>query len=281
MAATCEPLTHFCLAVITTPGQGQVSAIQIAALLPPSHHVPLLKQAKGKLALHLMGLCCVAVPEVNLQPLINTIIVGQQQRQQEQAVVCLDKEIKDNTLVATWLRVKKISCLLQYCGVNKEQELVPLWLILAKAPTKDRLTIFEGKVADEFLALGAIYEQFAPSLFLLTQVTSLKWGMLNPDALESGSLGNAFLFTDSGIKTAQGINQQIEFIQQGRATPSYADAQVLLKAKINLPGPDDSLRCVLCMLAVFRAVLPHGHPLVFFLRKHYGFMKAYNPGWAT
>ncbi len=67
-------------------------------------------------------------------------------------------------------------------------------------------------MANEFLALGPIYEQFAPSLFLLTQVTSLKWGMLNHDALELESLGNAFLFLDSDVKTAQGINQQIEFI---------------------------------------------------------------------
>ncbi len=103
MAATCEPLTHFCLAVITTPGQGQVLAVQIAALLPPSRHVPLLKQAKGILVSHLTGLCRIVVPVVNLQPLINTIIVGQQQCQQEQAVARLNKEIKDNTLVAIWL----------------------------------------------------------------------------------------------------------------------------------------------------------------------------------
>jgi hypothetical protein len=171
MAATCEPLMRFCLAAITTPGQGQVLAVQIPALLPPSHHVPLLEQAKGILALHLMGLCRVAMPEVNLQPLINTIIAGQQQRQQEQAVARLDREIKDNTSVATWLGVKNFARLLQYCGVNKEQELAPLWSIYVKAPTKDRLTIFKGKVANEFLALGTIYEQFAPSLFLPTQVT--------------------------------------------------------------------------------------------------------------
>ncbi len=78
--------------------------------------------------------------------------------------------------------------------------------VLAKAPSKDRLTIFEGKVANEFLALGAIYEQFTPSLFLLTQVMAMKWVMLNPAALESGLLGNAFLFTNSDVKTAQGIN---------------------------------------------------------------------------
>jgi hypothetical protein len=180
-----------------------------------------------------------------------------------------------------WLGVENFARLLRYSGVQEENELAPLWTVLAKAPSKDRLRIFEGKVANEFLALGAIYEQIAPSLFLLTQVTSLKWGMLNPNALETGSLGNAFLFTNSDIKTAQGINRQIDFIQQGGATPSYTDAQLLLKAKINLPGPEDSLRCILRMLMVFRAVLPHKHPLVSFLKEHYGYMKAYDPGWTT
>jgi hypothetical protein len=117
------------------------------------------------------------------------------------------------TSVATWLGVENFARLLHYSGVQEENELAPLWAVLAKAPSKDRLGIFEGKVANKFLALGAIYKQFTPSLFLLIQVTSLKWGMLNPNALEMGSLGNAFLFTDSDVETAQGINQQIDFIQ--------------------------------------------------------------------
>lgn len=101
--------------------------------------------------------------------------------------------------------------------------------------------------------------------------------MLNPNVLKTGLLGNAFLFTDSDVETAQEINRLIDFIQQGGATPSYADAQLLLKVKINLPGPNDYLCCVLCMLAVFCAVLPHKHPLVAFLKEHYGYMKVYNP----
>jgi hypothetical protein len=47
-----------------------------------------------------------------------------------------------------------------------------------------------------------MYEQFAPSLFLLMQITTLKWGMLNPDTLKMGSLGNSFLFTGSDVETA-------------------------------------------------------------------------------
>jgi hypothetical protein len=192
-----------------------------------------------------------AAPEVNLQPLINTIVAGQEQRQQEHANARLDRELKENTSVAAWLGAENFACLLKYCGVADEHNLAPLWSTWAKAPAKDRLNIFEGKAANEFFALGTIYEQFTPSFFLLTQITSMKWGMLNPDALESGSLGNAFLFTDSDVELAQGVNRQIDFIQQGGATPSYADAQMLLKAKINFRGPTPpSVVSFVCSLSI-------------------------------
>jgi hypothetical protein len=82
---------------------------------------------------------------VNLQPLVNTILAGQEQRQQEQAAARLDKELKENTSVSTWLGAENFGRLLKYCGVAEEQSLAPLWGTLAKAPAKDRLTIFEGK----------------------------------------------------------------------------------------------------------------------------------------
>jgi hypothetical protein len=112
LATTCEPLTRFCLMAITTSGQGHALAVHIVAPLPPSRHVPLFKQAEALLMSHLTGFCRVAAPDVNLQPLINTIVAGQQQRQQEQAVTHLDKEIKDKTLVTTWLGVENIARLL-------------------------------------------------------------------------------------------------------------------------------------------------------------------------
>ncbi|KAL3808781.1 hypothetical protein ACHAXA_011404 [Cyclostephanos tholiformis] len=280
MAGACEPLTRFCLAAITTLA-GAGSPVTINSPRPPGRHVPLLEQASQLLAAHLTGLRRTTAPEVNLQPLINTIMAGQELRVQEQANARLDRELKENTTVAAWLGAENFARLLKYCGVADEADLPPLWSAWAKAPAKDRLTIFEGKVANEFFSLGAIYEQFTPSLFMLTQITSLKWGMLNPDALETGSLGNAYLFTDTDVELAQGVNRQIDFIQQGGATPSYADAQTLLKAKINLPGPDASVRCVLRMLAVYRALLPEGHRLISFLQQHHSLMNAYDPGWAT
>ncbi len=48
--------------------------------------------------------------------------------------------------------------------------------------------------------------------------------------------------------------------------------------KVNLPGADDSVRCILHMQAFFHAVLPIGHPITSFLAEHYQVMKAFDPG---
>lgn len=280
MAQTCLPLTKFCQVAITGTANGGESIIQVPTPTPPPKHLPLLTQAQGYLVHHIpaVGLATLA-PNINLQPLVNTLVAGQQQRQQEHDLARLEKLQRDNTTVESWLGAENFQRLLRYCAVATEADLPPLWHALAKAPAKDRLGIFDGKVANEFLSLGATYEQFSPTLFLLTQIISLRWAMVNADALESGSLGNAFLFTDSDVEAAQGLHRQIDFIQQGGATPSLADAQTLLKMKINLPGPEESLRCILRMVAVYRAVLPVGHPLITFLRSHFQAMKAYDPGW--
>jgi hypothetical protein len=109
MGAACDPLTQFCLAAITTPGAGLSSAVQVAAHSPPTRHIPLLQQAEATLSSFLLGLRRIAVPEVNLQPLINTITAGQEQRLQEQAVMRLDRELKENTSVSSWLGVKNFA----------------------------------------------------------------------------------------------------------------------------------------------------------------------------
>ncbi len=63
--------------------------------------------------------------------------------------------------------------------------------------------------------------------------------------------------------------------------PSLADAQQLLKIKINLPGPDNSIRAVRQLQAVCRAVLPIAHPLTQFLGQHYNAMHSFDPRWQT
>jgi len=64
--------------------------------------VPLLAQAKNILTHHLTGLCRKAQTDVNLQPLINTIVAGQQLCQKEQAVAWLKKSQGEYHGVYMW-----------------------------------------------------------------------------------------------------------------------------------------------------------------------------------
>ena len=273
------PLTHFCQVALTIAAAGASSPVEVVAPAAPARHVPLLSQAAALLHHHLPALGAGGGGGINLTPLVDTIVAGQQQRAAEHAQAQAEKLRKDNTTVESWLGPENFQRLLKYCGAAAEADLPPLWAALAKATAKDRLGIFQGKVANELIAIGAVYEKYTPNLYLLTEVTSLRWTMLNPDALDSGSLGNAFLFTDSDVEVEQGISRQIGFVQSGGAAPSLADAQILLKMKVNMPGPDDSIRAVRRMQAVYRAILPVGHPLINFLANHHDIMKAYDPNW--
>lgn len=80
--------------------------------------MPLLAQAKNILTHHLTGLCRKAQTDVNLQPLINTIVAGQQLCQKEQAVAWLKKKAKESTTVSTC--GEALTRLLKYCGVTNE-----------------------------------------------------------------------------------------------------------------------------------------------------------------
>jgi hypothetical protein len=185
-------------------------------------------------------------------------------------------------MVAVWLGPENFSHLLRYSQVTRENHLSPLWKALAGAPARDWLMILQGKSCGKLLSMDAVFsaEEFTINLNLVTHLTSLQWAMITPNSLETGCLGNAFLFTDLDVEERQRINKQLQLIQTGGATPSLMDAQSILKMKVNLSGADDLVRCILRMQAFFRAVLPIGHPITSFLVEHYQVMKAFDPGWA-
>jgi len=67
----------------------------------------------------------------------------------------------------------------------------------------------------------------------------------------------------------------------GDAAPLLADAQVLLKNKMTIPGPDDSINILRRMKVLLSVVLPLGHPLTVYLSKHLEVMKAFEQPWAN
>jgi hypothetical protein len=104
---------------------------------------------------------------------------------------------------------QNFSRLLRYSQVASEDHLSSLWKALAGAPARDRLMILQGKVRGELLSMDAVFsaEEFTVDLNLVTHLTSLQRAMIMPDSLETGCLGNAFLFTDSDVEERQRINK--------------------------------------------------------------------------
>ncbi len=143
MGPTCMPLTYFCQMAITTTMAGGVSPIQVVEPTPPGRHAPLINQAIAMLHHHLPSLVTGGGRNIELQPLVDTIVAGQQQRQAEQAQARADTQQKET--VESWLGPENFSRLLEYCGVPVEADLPPLWPALAKANAKDRLGIFRGR----------------------------------------------------------------------------------------------------------------------------------------
>ncbi len=221
-------------------------------------------------------------PTHDLQPLVGHLIAYQNEQTVCQDQAWQEKIEKERTTVAVWLGPKNFSRLLRYSQVASKDYLSPLWKALAGAPKHDQLMILQGKVHGELLCMDAVFlaEEFTVNLNLLTHLTSLQWAMITPNSLETIFLGNAFLFTDSNVEEHQCINKQLQLIQSGCTTPSLLDAQLILKMKVNLPGADYSVRCILRMQAIFCTVLPIDHPITSFLAEHYQVMKAFNPGWA-
>ena len=95
---------------------------------------------------------------------------------------------------------------------------------------------------------------------LITHLVMLEWTMVNLDAVETGCLGELIIFWDSDVEERQRINKKLDLIQSGGAIPSLTDAKTIMKMKIKLPDEEGSLWSVQQDEAVFRAVLPIGHP---------------------
>jgi uncharacterized membrane protein YgcG len=192
-----------------------------------------------------------------------------------------EKAVEKTKSIEKWLGADNFKRLLRLCRVSLAEELPVLWHRLAAAKEKDRLAILQGAVREELLAMGEsdLAESYYPNPSLLLNLISLQWIMTNLDALETGSLGNAFLFGDSDVEEQQRIHAALELIRSGGASPSLTDAQELLKMKINLPDENGSLRCVRRMEGFYRAVLPVGHPAMTFLSNHFKSMKGAEFKW--
>ena len=154
---------------ITITVVGGVSRVQVVAPTTPRHHTSLLTQTRTLLQHHLPMLGTWGVGPFNIQLLVNTIIAGQQQSQQEQAQAHAEQQQKESDTIERLLGPRNFSPLLQYCGAPGKANLPPLWSALVKADSKDHLDIFQGKIADKFITMGADYKQYRAQYLLAHQ----------------------------------------------------------------------------------------------------------------
>ena len=280
----CLPLTRTCQVAITRRANDTTSLLQVTAPLAPPRNTVLLNYSHALLLSKFpQELNPAATAQATLQPIAARLTDIHQQRETHYQEAKQEKAAKAATSVESWIGKENLQQLLNLSCVPSEAALPSVWKDMAMAAQKDRLGVLQGTVRGELRDMGEdrLAESFYADPNLLTNLHLMNWAMVSPDSLETGCLGNAFMFGDLDVEYQQMIMKLLHLIQSGGASPSLADAQKIMKMKVKLPGADDSLRYVRRLEGVCRAVLPVGHPATTFVSKHHQVMKAYDPDWSN
>ena len=284
-AIALAPFTTFAISSMTkTAGQvGQgpgPSAVLVAVPASVARNKSLLTHSQFILRSHLTGLGKDGGIGVNLTPLITAINDGHSQAATRANDERQERKAKDVKTVLSMLGADHLAQLLRLCGVATEGELAAVWASMANAPKASRLVVIHNAVQEAYIQDGLMYEHHLPNLSFLNNLIGMSWVPFS-DSLEGGSVANPFQFTDTNEEAFHSLNNQLQLIMNGDAAPSLADAQVLLKNKITIPGPDESINILRRMKVLLSVVLPMGHPLTVYLSKHVEIMKSFEQPWAN
>ena len=281
-AAACLPMTRMFQVAITRQAAGGPSILEVPRPVAPPRRIALLQHAQSLINHHFpeSNPAYAAAHDGAIATQLANLHVQNQAHHDEAKLEKLEEKTKS---VEKWLGPDNLARLHRFCRVRREADLPDFWRRGAAAKEKDRLALLQSAVREELVAMGEAYlsESYCPPPKLLTNLVGMMWAMVNPDALETGALGNAFLFGDLDVEQQQEILAILELIRSGGASPSLTDSQELLKSKVNLPTETGSLRCVRRMEALFRAVLPVGHPALTFVSAHYQSMKGAEYMWQS
>ena len=278
------PLTKTAQVALTRRAVGDdTSVLQVPSPTCPPRHEGLTKYKHALLISIFPLLDNAAAVNAAANPIAQGIVNLHQQRELQYQEEKQEKADKAAKSVSGWLGVENLELLLTFCCVPQEALLPPIWRKLAAASQKDRLSVLQGAIRKELRSMGdgRLAESYCLNPNLLLNLIMMSWSMVTPDSLETGCLGNLWLFGDTDVEQQQRLMKQLLLIQAGGAAPSLADIQQLLKMKINMPGEEESLRYVRRLEAVMRAVLPVGHPATVFVAHHYRCMKEFDQDWTN
>jgi len=157
-AADLVALTHVILLSMTSTTRNGAAGSHVTAPPAVPRNVALITHANTILHHHITGLRTVGGSGVDLAPLITAIQAGHTQQLTEAEKDQMERRDKDCMSVATMMGVEHCKRLLLYLGVLDESGLAPVWAVLVKAPARDRLSILQGLVEEEYIAMGMQFE---------------------------------------------------------------------------------------------------------------------------
>lgn len=280
--AAMLPLTRTVQIALTRHAAGNdTSALQVVQPACPPRNAPLTIQKQRLLKTFFPQLDPASAASAAIQPIAHGILSLHQQKEEHYNRLQQEKAYKAATSVSSWCGAENTKQLLLLCCIGDESQLPDVWPNMAAAKQKDQLSILQGAIREQLRMMGEnrLAETLCVSPNFLANLIMMSWAMLTSDSLDTGSLGNAFMFGDSDVEKSHMLMKKMQLIQSGGAAPSLSDVDEIMKMKVNLPGEEESIRSIVRLEGVLRAVLPIGHPATAWVAAHHKTMKDFEHDW--
>ena len=194
------------------------------------------------------------------------------------------KEEREATSVAKWLGDDRMDALLNMTLCASETDLVnlrPLYSKLAGAKEASRLGLLQAAI-DSLLDKRNM-EDFScmVTLAMYQNFTSMKWDAVSPDSLNTGVLGNPFLFGPRDEEATNNLNARAVSLMGGKTAASDRDTQAILKMVVIPPVGQESIDHLKRMEIVASVLLPPSHPFLDWLRAHIEKFDNFSYAWGS
>ena len=260
---------------------GDPSLLDTARPAPPPRNPILLGRVQKLLEHHFVQLRRDAASQQTSQIATAVGALAQQSRRQYEEAK-REKEEAKAASVEKMLGRDNLRRLLIMTRLPNEARLkaeCPFYHKLAEVPKSQRLGVLESSIQASMEQKGHFHLTFPANAGLLSNLMTLQWHHVHEDSLETGLLGNPFLFGDTDEERQQSVNLQVGLMEAGGAAMSSADAAALLKMTISLPGENHSVDNLHRMDALCAILLPAAHPFRTYVAQHTSALVSYRPKW--
>ena len=278
----CRSLLQFFQIAITQSGAGATSStVDAVRPSPPARSVALMKRQSAHLQHHFPQLRSDA-PEHQAGLIAQGLGVIAQQQQDQYQETRREKELAKETTVRRWFGENMFKQLLRMLRLRDEAELnreCSVFLEMAKSHKAGQQGVLQSAIRQELTDRKDPYLQVTITPGLWENFKSLEWARDHEDSLLSGFLANLLLWGGSDEGQQKAVNRRANMMQSGDTAVSDADAQEILKVKVNLPMETKSIDNVRRLDVICSVILPAGHPFRKYVKEHLEHLLAFREKW--